>query len=166
MLTIPSGKLFAANTSWKIFMQATPHKGVFSEGFHTTTSPHTNAIIAFHDQTATGKLNAEITPTIPSGCHCSYIRCILRSECIVRPYNCRESPTAKSQISIISCTSPQPSCKLLPISYDTSLPSGSLARLSSSPYCLTISPRLGAGINLQISKAFCAALITFSYSLG
>ena len=42
--------------------------------------------------------------------------------CMVRPYNWRERPTAKSQISIISCTSPYPSCRLLPISYETSCP--------------------------------------------
>src|SRR6186713_911594 len=112
METNPSGSLFAFIISLKIFMQATPHNGVFSDGFHTTTSPHTNAIMAFHDHTATGKLNAEITPTIPSGCHCSYILCMLRSECMVNPYNCLDKPTAKSQISIISCTSPYPSCRL------------------------------------------------------
>ena len=48
--------------------------GVLSDGFHTTQSPHTAAIIAFQDHTATGKLNALITPTTPSGCHCSYMR--------------------------------------------------------------------------------------------
>ena len=47
---------------------------------------------AFQAQTATGKLNAVITPTTPKGCHCSYIRCRVRSECMVRPYNMRESP--------------------------------------------------------------------------
>src|SRR5687767_2357216 len=106
---MPSGKLFDLSTSWNIFIQATPHNGVFSEGFHTVTSPHTSAIIAFHDHTATGKLNADIIPTIPNGCHCSYMRCIFLSECMVRPYNWRERPTAKSHMSIISCTSPQPS---------------------------------------------------------
>ena len=39
----------------------------FEEGFQITTSPQTNASIAFHAQTATGKLNAETTPTIPKG---------------------------------------------------------------------------------------------------
>ena len=34
---------------------------------------------AFQDHTATGKLKAEITPTTPSGCHCSYMRCCERS---------------------------------------------------------------------------------------
>ena len=29
----------------------------------------------FQDQTATGKLNAVMTPTTPSGCHCSIMRC-------------------------------------------------------------------------------------------
>ena len=45
---------------------------------------------AFHDHTATGKLNAEITPTTPSGCHCSYMRCCARSECMVLPYSMRD----------------------------------------------------------------------------
>ena len=42
--------------------------GVFSDGFQTTVSPQTSASAAFHAQTATGKLNAEMTPTTPSGC--------------------------------------------------------------------------------------------------
>ena len=37
--------------------------GVFSDGFQTTESPQTSASAAFHDQTATGKLKAEMTPT-------------------------------------------------------------------------------------------------------
>ena len=39
----------------------------------------------FQDHTATGKLKAVMTPTGPSGCHCSYIRWRGRSETIVRP---------------------------------------------------------------------------------
>ena len=61
--------------------------GVFSEGFQTTGSPQTNASAAFQDQTATGKLKAEITPQTPSGCQVSIIRCSARSVAIVRPYN-------------------------------------------------------------------------------
>ncbi len=53
--------------------------GVLSDGFQITQSPQTAAIKAFQDHTATGKLNAEITPTTPSGCHCSYMRCSGRS---------------------------------------------------------------------------------------
>ena len=84
------------------------------------------ATVAFHAQTATGKLNAVTTPTGPSGCHCSIIRCRGRSDAIVRPWSCRERPTAKSQMSIISWTSPRPSVLIFPISRDTSSPSGSL----------------------------------------
>ena len=35
---------------------------VFSDGFQTTLSPQTSASAPFHDQTATGKLKAEMTP--------------------------------------------------------------------------------------------------------
>ena len=59
--------------------------GVVDDGFQITVSPHTAASAAFHDHTATGKLNDEMTPTGPSGCHCSNIRWRLRSECIDRP---------------------------------------------------------------------------------
>ena len=65
--------------------QAMAVKGVFSEGFQIEVFPQTAAIIEFQDQTATGKLNAEIIPTTPSGCHCSYIRCSGLSECMFRP---------------------------------------------------------------------------------
>ena len=43
------------------------------------------ASAAFHDHTATGKLNAVITPTTPSGCHCSISRWCGRSDAMVRP---------------------------------------------------------------------------------
>ena len=48
------------------------------------------------------------------------------SECMVLPYSIRDCPTAKSAMSIISCTSPSPSCLILPISRETKLPKGSL----------------------------------------
>ena len=41
--------------------------GVFSLGFQTHTSPQIQAREVFHAQTATGKLKAEIIPTIPKG---------------------------------------------------------------------------------------------------
>ena len=59
--------------------------GVLLAGFHSVASPQTAAMAAFQLHTATGKLNAEITPTTPSGCHCSYMRWSGRSECMVRP---------------------------------------------------------------------------------
>jgi hypothetical protein len=59
--------------------------GVFSDGFQTTLSPHTKASAAFQDQTATGKLNAEMTPQTPSGCQVSIMRWSARSVAMVRP---------------------------------------------------------------------------------
>ena len=59
--------------------------GVSGDGFQTIVSPQTAATAAFQAQTATGKLNAVMIPTGPSGCHCSNIRCIGRSLAIVRP---------------------------------------------------------------------------------
>src|SRR5579864_4324358 len=112
----PSGTSFVLKIFDTICWHAREQSGVFSEPFHTDTLPQTHASILFQLHTATGKLNAEIIPTIPSGCHCSYIRCWGLSLCIVNPYSCRDKPTAKSQISIISCTSPNPSCRLFPIS--------------------------------------------------
>ena len=61
-------------TRSQIFVTATAVSGVFSDGFQTVASPQTAASAAFHDQTATGKLNAVITATTPSGCHCSISR--------------------------------------------------------------------------------------------
>ena len=113
---IPSGKLFSFNTAAIMFWQAIVHKGAFSEPFQTQTSPQIQAKAVFQAQTATGKLKAEMIPTTPIECHCSLITWPGRSEGIVCPFNWRDKPTAKSQMSIISWTSPYPSCKDLPIS--------------------------------------------------
>ena len=77
-----------------MFWQAMAHRGVLLEGFHTTGSPQTKASALFHDQTATGKLNAVMTPMGPSGCHCSIMRCIGLSLWSVGPESVRLSPTA------------------------------------------------------------------------
>jgi len=66
-------------------VHASAVSGTLLEGFQSTELPHTQASAEFQHQTATGKLKALITPTTPSGCHCSYIRWRGRSECIVRP---------------------------------------------------------------------------------
>src|SRR5581483_542775 len=58
-------------TRSQILVTAIAVSGVFSDGFHIVASPQTAARAAFHDQTATGKLNALITAMTPSGCHCS-----------------------------------------------------------------------------------------------
>ena len=79
------GKLSSAMIRLHSCWTAIAASGVFGEGFQTVALPHTAESSAFHAQTATGKLNAVITPTTPSGCHCSYIRCPGRSECMVLP---------------------------------------------------------------------------------
>ena len=66
-------------------MQASAVSGVRSDGFQITGSPQTRASAAFQLQTATGKLNALITATGPSGCHVSVRRWPGRSEAIERP---------------------------------------------------------------------------------
>ena len=66
----PSGasapKRLAARSN--AFIAASALSGVFSDGFQIIGSPHTSARAAFHDHTATGKLNAEMTAHGPIGC--------------------------------------------------------------------------------------------------
>ena len=57
----------------------------------------------------------------------------------------RDCPTAKSHMSIISCTSPSPSARILPISSETRRPSASLWVRRALPSAWTTSPRFGAG---------------------
>jgi hypothetical protein len=59
---------------WRSSCAASADKVDFSEGFQTTLLPQTSASAVFQDQTATGKLKAEMTPTTPSGCHVSIMR--------------------------------------------------------------------------------------------
>ena len=68
-----------------ILMVAMAVSGVWLEGFQMVASPQTAARALFQDQTATGKLKAVMMPTMPSGCHCSIMRCWGRSEAMVRP---------------------------------------------------------------------------------
>src|SRR5574340_214919 len=138
-----------SNSAWV----ASAASGVFSLGFQTTALPHTSASAAFQAQTATGKLNAVTTPTTPSGCHCSIIRCPGRSLAIVSPCSWRDRPTAKSQMSIISWTSPSPSLSILPTSSVTSAASAGLCARSSSANRRTSSPRRGAGMSRQRKNA-------------
>ena len=80
-----AGAPLAASTRWAILVTAMAVSGAWLDGFQIIESPQTAASMAFQAQTATGKLKAVMMPTGPSGCHCSYIRCCGRSECIVRP---------------------------------------------------------------------------------
>ncbi len=129
-----------------------------------TGSPQTSASAAFQDQTATGKLKAEMIAHGPSGCQVSVIRWPGRSEAMARPYNCRDRPTAKSQMSIISCTSPRPSDTILPTSSVTSAPRASFEARNSSPSRRTSSPRRGAGTSRQARKALWAVLMISAMS--
>jgi len=54
-------------------VQAMAVSGVFDDGFHKVRPRRPRRCAAFQDQTATGKLKAETTPTTPAGAHCSYI---------------------------------------------------------------------------------------------
>ena len=76
---------FSRATSAAMRVHAIAVSGVWLDGFHTTASPHTAAIAVFQLHTTTGKLNAVMTPTTPSGCHCSNMRWSGRSECMDRP---------------------------------------------------------------------------------
>ena len=87
------------------------------------------------------------------------MRCSGRSVAMVRPCSWRDRPTAKSQMSIISWTSPRPSERILPASMETRRPSASLWARSSSPSSRTSSPRWGAGTLRQARKAAWAVSI-------
>ena len=139
-------------------------RGVIDDGFHTMVSPQTKATAAFQDHTAAGKLNAVMTPTTPSGCHVSISRWPGRSDGIVRPSSWRDNPTAKSQISMASCTSPRDSERIFPASIVTSSATSALCSPSSSPRRLTNAPRTGAGTARHSRKALLASAIAASTS--
>ncbi len=118
----------------------------------------------FQAHTATGKLNAVMTPTTPSGCQVSISRWPGRSEAMVLPYSWRDSPTAKSQMSIISCTSPSASEVIFPASMVTSAARSALCSTSSSPSRATRAPRTGAGVTRHVVNACAASAIAASAS--
>ncbi len=162
----PSGAPHAAAARRASSIVADDDSNVLSDGFHTTGSPHTMASAAFHDHTATGKLKALITPIGPIGCHVSLRRWSGRSDAIVNPCSWRDSPTARSQMSIISCTSPRPSDRILPVSIDTRTARSCLFARSVSPSTRITSPRRGAGTDLQIAAALTARPTAASRSVS
>merc|ERR1712071_329353 len=76
-LHMAPGKLFCSRTSAIILVVATLHRGVEGAPFQIRVFPRTNERALFQPYTATGKLNAEMTPTVPRGFHIS--RCMVRS---------------------------------------------------------------------------------------
>src|SRR3546814_5416032 len=95
-----SGKPPFFSASLKIFIEAIADNGGLGEGFQMQMSPQAAATKAFQAQTATGKLNAEMIPTRPIGCHCPYTRWPGRSACMVRPRS--EENTSALQSIIIN----------------------------------------------------------------
>ena len=67
------------------------------------------------------------------------------SDGTVCPYSRRPSPTKKSQVSMISCTSPRASAIGLPTSRVTSWESASLLASKRRPTWAITRPRAGAG---------------------
>lgn len=60
-------------------------RGVLGAGFHTSAFPVMSASALFQPYTAHGKLNAEMTPTTPSGFHASSSMCPGRSDGMICP---------------------------------------------------------------------------------
>lgn len=78
-----SGKPASFSAALQIFIVAIAVNGVLLDGFQMQISPQIAAKNAFQAHTATGKLNALMMPTRPSGWYCSYMRWPGRSECMV-----------------------------------------------------------------------------------
>ena len=110
----------------------------------------------YQDGTATGKLPAVITATVPTGLR-KVNSCLSGiSLGTVWPYSRRPSPRKKSQVSTISRTSPSASAYGLPISAVTSRASASALSSISRPMCAIARPRTGAGTAAQLGCAFLA----------
>jgi len=83
-------------------------RGVVDAPFQMLQLPAIIDIARFQPKTAQGKLNAEMIATLPRGFHVSSSVCPGRSEGMICPAIVRLKPTARSQMSINSCTSPTP----------------------------------------------------------
>ena len=116
-----------------IFPIATVVKHVVRAGFQIIVFPQIKDRAVFHPQTATGKLKAVITPTIPTGFQTSIIQWSGLSLGKTFPSMVLDIPVAISQISMNSYTSPSPSDLILPISRDTTAPRASFFSLKAMP---------------------------------
>ncbi len=95
--------------AWKMRTIASPSAGEYSAGFQTTALPHRIAGTRYHAGTATGKLPAVMMAATPTGMR-NVKSCLSGiSDGTVCPYRRRPSPMKKSQVSMISCTSPSAS---------------------------------------------------------
>jgi hypothetical protein len=109
MLKIPSGTLLALSTSEMMFMAGDGGEGRFSLGFQRRRCRRRQRSWRSRLQTATGKLKAEMMPTRPGDATARTCGGAWALGVHGQAVQLRESPTAKSQMSIISCTSPSPS---------------------------------------------------------
>ena len=89
--------------------RASPSAGAYSAGFQTTALPHRIAGTRYQDGTATGKLPAVMIAATPTGLR--KVKSCLSGISLgtVCPYRRRPSERKKSQVSMISCTSPSAS---------------------------------------------------------
>ena len=95
--------------AWKSLASASPSAGEYSAGFQTTALPHRIAGTRYQAGTATGKLPAVMIAATPTGMR-NVKSCLFGiSDGTVWPYRRRPSPMKKSQVSMISCTSPSDS---------------------------------------------------------
>ena len=95
--------------AWKISVIAEAIAALYSAGFHTTALPHRIAGTRYQDGTAPGKLPAVMIAATPTGTR-KVKSCLSGiSDGTVCPYRRRPSPRKKSQVSMISWTSPSAS---------------------------------------------------------
>src|SRR5215217_2614969 len=143
--------------AWKISVIAEAIPALYSAGFQTTALPHRIAGTRYHEGTAPGKLPAVMMVATPTGTR-NVKSCLSGiSDGTVCPYSRRPSPRKKSQVSMISCTSPSDSGYGLPISRVTSRASASLLASNSRPTSAITRPRAGAGTAAQSRCAARAA---------
>ena len=108
----------------------------------------------YQEGTATGKFPAVITATVPTGLR-NVNSCLSGiSLGTVWPYSRRPSPRKKSQVSMISWTSPSASGYGFPISRVTRAARACLLSSTSRPMCAIARPRTGAGTS---AHACCAS---------
>ena len=143
-----------------------PSAACCGDGFQITESPQTSASAVFQLQTATGKLNAVMTPTGPSGCHClehavpgplggDGETVELAREADARGRRCRSSPAPRRA----------PSDTILPVSSVTSAPRSSFVRAQLlAPAGAPARRGAGAGTSRHTSNAASARLIAASVS--
>jgi hypothetical protein len=148
-----------------ILLQAIAVSGVLLDGFQTVLSPQTAAMAQFHaphrDREVERADHADHAQRVPLLVHAVARTLRVHRQAV----ELRDSPTAKSQMSIISCTSPCPSARILPISSVTRAPSSFFFSRSALPSWRTTSPRCGAGQHAPLQEGLVGARSTiWSYS--